>query len=58
MKKANDFQIAKIQPQAVAYLLLDFCLALHIKVLLIEKKRVRANKVACADLFLGAIMHI
>ena len=25
MKKANNFQIAKVQPQGVASLLLDFC---------------------------------
>ena len=41
MKKANDFQTAKFQPQFVAYLLLDFfanfSFVLLIKVLLIKK---------------------
>ena len=41
MKKENNFQIAKVQPRRVAWLLLDFFsnfgLTLFIKVLLIKK---------------------
>ena len=43
MKKANNFQMANVKPQGVAYLLLSlsfssFSLALLIKVLLIKKR--------------------
>ena len=53
MKKANDFQIAKVQFQGVAWLLLNLLpvsalCCLTIKVLLIKKKRV----VAAAERYL------
>ena len=58
MKKANDFQIAKVQFQGVAWLLLNLLpvsalCCLTIKVLLIKKKRV----VAVAERYL-IITHV
>ena len=38
MKNTNTFRVSKVQPQGVVYHLLDFCLALLIKVLLIKNK--------------------